>query len=184
MLFKVHTPETASEPSKDLLNKVKGKYGFIPNLVGVFAESPEVLKAYLTLETLISDSTLTPLERNIALICISVCNTCDYCVAAHTSISTMQNLPEDVIQSVRENRSISDPKLEAFRQFVRAVTDNRGRVSNDEIAAVRRAGYTNRNILEVLLILCMKTLSNYTSHIAETPLDLAFQPAKWEKAAA
>ncbi|MGD9629659.1 MAG: carboxymuconolactone decarboxylase family protein [Pyrinomonadaceae bacterium] len=184
MSFKVHTVESASERSAEILGQVRSKLGFVPNLMGVFAESPEILQAYLALSDLVDQTTLTPLERQIALIGASVTNNCDYCVAAHTAISSMQKLPADVIQAVREDRPIGDAKLEAFRTFVQTVTDNRGFVSDEEKAAFLAAGYTNQNILEVILVIGMKTLSNYTNHLAETPLDNAFEPAKWQKAAA
>lgn len=184
MSFKVHTIESASERSAEILGQVRSKLGFVPNLMGVFAESPEILQAYLALSDLVDQTTLTPLERQIALIGASVTNNCDYCVAAHTAISSMQKLPADVIQAVREDRPIGDAKLEAFRTFVQTVTDNRGFVSDEEKAAFLAAGYTNQNILEVILVIGMKTLSNYTNHLAETPLDNAFEPAKWQKAAA
>ncbi len=184
MSLQVHTIETASEKSAEILKQVKTKFGFIPNLFGVFAESPEILQAYLTLGTLVDQTTLTPLERQIAFIGTSVANSCEYCVAAHTAISSMQNLPADVIGSLRENRSITDAKLESFKKFVQAVTEKRGFVSEEEKSAFIEAGYIEKNILEVILVVGMKTLSNYTNHIAETPLDAAFEPAKWHKAAA
>lgn len=184
MSFNVHTIESAPGKSAEILGQVKSKLGFVPNLMGVFAESPEILQAYLALGELVDQTTLTPLERQIALIGASVANSCDYCVAAHTAISGMQNLPSDVIQAVREDRPIADPKLEAFRKFVQIVTDRRGNVSEVEKAAFLEAGYAKQNILEVILVIGMKTLSNYTNHVAETPLDGAFEPAKWQKAAA
>lgn len=184
MSFKVHTIETASDRLTEILKQVTAKYGILPNLMGVFAESPEILQAYLTLGELVDQTTLTPLERQIALIGASVTNNCDYCVAAHTAISSMQKLPSDVIQAVRENLPIADAKLQAFRKFVQTITDKRGLVSEGEKVAFLEAGYTEQNILEVILVVGMKTLSNYTNHIAETPLDSAFEPAKWQKAAA
>lgn len=184
MLLQVHTIETAPEKSKEILEKVKTNNGFLPNLMGVFAESPEILEAYLTLSSLVDQTTLTPTERQIALIGASISNGCDYCVAAHSTISAMQKLPNDIIQALRENRPIADAKLETFRKFVQAVTDGRGAVSETEINAFLEARYTKQNILEVILVVGMKTLSNYTNHIAETPLDSAFETAKWQKAAA
>lgn len=184
MSFNIHTIESSSDKSAEILGQVKSKLGFVPNLMGVFAESPEILQAYLALGDLVDQTTLTPLERQIALIGASVTNSCDYCVAAHTAISSMQKLPMDVIQAVRDERPIDNTKLQAFRKFVQALTDKRGFVSAEEKAAFLEAGYTNQNILEVILVVGMKTLSNYTNHIAETPLDTAFEPAKWHMAAA
>jgi len=184
MLLQVHTIETAPAKSAEKLKQVKEKFGFVPNLMGVFAESPEILQAYLTLGDLVDRTTLTPLERQIAFIGSSVTNSCNYCVAAHTALSSMQNLPAEVIESIRENRPITDAKLEALRKFVQSATEKRGNVSEEEKAAFLEAGYTKQNILEIILVVGMKTLSNYTNHIAETPLDTPFEPAKWQKAAA
>jgi AhpD family alkylhydroperoxidase len=146
--------------------------------MGVFAESPEILQAYLSLSTLFDQTTLTPLERLIVLLGVSSVNNCGYCMAAHSSMGTAQNLPDAVIQAVRNNRPIADPKLEALRQFVLAVTEKRGFIKEEELDAFLEAGYTNRNVLEVVLAVGLKTLSNYTNHIAQTPLDAAFEPAK------
>ena len=184
MSFKVHTIETAPDKSAEILKQVEARFGFLPNLMGVLAESPEILRGYLALDEFVDQTTLTPLERQIAFIGTSVTNSCDYCVAAHTAIASMQKLPGDVIQAVRENLPIADGKLEAFRKFVQAITDKRGLISEGEKAAFLEAGYTEQNILEVILVVGMKTLSNYTNNIAETPLDSAFEPAKWQKAAA
>lgn len=184
MTLQVHTIETTSAESAEILQQVKGKFGFVPNLMGVFAESPEILKAYLNLGDLVDQTTLTPLERQIAFIGTSIANSCEYCVAAHSAISSMQKLPSDVIGAIRENRPLADTKLEALRTFVHTVTNQRGFVSDEEKSAFLNAGYTKQNVLEVILIVGMKTLSNYTNHIAETPLDPAFEPAKWQKAAA
>ena len=184
MSLQVHTLETAPEKSKEILAEVKSKFGFVPNLMGVFAESPEILQAYLSLSALLDQTSLTAIERQIALLAASSINNCEYCMAAHSMPAPAQNADGDAVRAVRENRPIGDAKLEAFRQFVIAVTEKRGFVSEAEVEAFLEAGYTNRNILEVVLSVGMKTLSNYTNHIAETPLDAAFESAKWKKAAA
>jgi alkylhydroperoxidase family enzyme len=96
----------------------------------------------------------------------------------------MQGVAADVVKSVRENTPIADGKLEALRQFAYEVVEKRGFVPESIKDRFLSAGYTDRNILEVILGVGLKTLSNYTNHIAETPLDPAFEPAKWHKAAA
>ena len=184
MSFNIHTIESAPSKSAEILGQAKSKLGFIPNLMGVFAESPEILQAYLQLGDLVDQTSLTPLERQIALIGASVTNSCDYCVAAHTAISSMQKLPTDVIQAVRTGSPIADAKLEPFLRFFQLATDRRGNLSEEDKQEFLAAGHTDQNILEVILVIGMKTLSNYTNHIAETPLDSAFEPARWHKAAA
>lgn len=184
MTLKVHTIDSAPEKSAPILEEVKSKFGFVPNLMGVFAESPEALQGYLALSSLIDNTDLTPTERQIILLSTSRANECEYCIAAHTTISSMQKVPDDVVQAIRNNKPISDPKLEALRSFTEKVVTERGSVTEEDKRAFIEAGFTKRNILDVILGVSMKTLSNYTNHIAETPLDAPFEPAKWKAASA
>lgn len=184
MSFKINTIETAPEKAKPILEGAKSKLGFIPNLYGIMSESPELLKAYLSLSEMLAGTSFSPTELQTVLITASYVNNCDYCVAAHSVISSMQGVPADVIESVRGNKDIADAKLNALRKFTFEVVDKRGFVSKEAKQAFIGAGYTEKNILEVILCVGLKTLSNYTNHVAETPLDAAFETAKWTKAAA
>lgn len=96
----------------------------------------------------------------------------------------MQRIDRAVVQAVRNDGPIADAKLEALRLFTKSVVEKRGFASEEEKNGFLAAGYTDQNILEVILGVVMKTLSNYANHIAGTPLDSAFEPAKWHKAAA
>ncbi len=184
MSFQIHTTETAPEKSKEILEVVKSKLGFIPNLYAVMAESPELLQAYLSISELIDKTSFSPTERQIVLITASYVNNCDYCVAAHSVISSMQKVPNEIVAALRENRPLADGKLEALRKFAYAAIEKRGFIAEEEKQNFLAAGYTNRNILEVILAAGLKTLSNYTNHIAEIDLDPAFETARWKKAAA
>ncbi len=184
MTLTVHTIDSAPEKSAPILEEVKSKFGFVPNMMGVFAESPEALQGYLALSSLIDQTDLTPTERQIILLATSRANECEYCIAAHTTISSMQNVPSEVVQAVRDNTAIPDSKLEALRKFTEVVVEKRGIVSDEDRDAFISAGYSKRNILDVILGVSMKTLSNYTNHIADTPLDAAFEPARWKSASA
>lgn len=179
--FTVHTIETAPQESKAILEQVKGKYGFVPNLMGVFAEAPEILKAYIQLDGLIKETALTPQEQQVVLLSISYDNACDYCMAAHTGAAKQAGVDAPTIEALRNDSKISDEKLRALSTFARRVTVTRGEVSAQEIADFKAAGYTNRHVLDVILAVAIKTVSNYTNHVAETPLDKAFRPLKWEK---
>ena len=154
--------------------------GSVPNLIGVLAESPAVVEAYLTLTKIFDQSSLSPVERQVAILAISRINECDYCMAAHSVIGSMQNVPADVIQSIRNDQSIADAKLEALRTFAASVIEKRGWMSEDDVAAFRSAGYSQAQVLEVVLAASLKTLSNYANHLAETPLDDAFASRAWQ----
>ena len=93
----------------------------------------------------------------------------------------MQKVPADVVQAIRTGQPIADGKLEALRRFTAAVAATRGRPPEADTAAFLAAGYAPAHILEVILGVGMKTLSNYTNHLAGTPLDEAFAPVAWSK---
>ncbi len=177
--FIVHTKESANPKSAELLAGVEKAYGFIPNLMGVFAESPSTLGAYLSLGKLLDQSTLSATERQTAILAISRFNGCEYCVAAHSTVAGMQNVPDDVVEAIRTDQPIADARLEALRRFATAVTDRRGWVSQEDVDAFLAAGFTRAQVLEVILAAAFKTLSNYTNHIADTPLDDAFAAKAW-----
>ena len=176
--FTRHTLETAGD-SKALLEKVQSGYGFIPNLTAVMAESPALLEGYLTLAGIFNKTSLSEAERQIILMTNNRLNGCEYCMAAHTTISQMKKVPEDVITALRENTPIADPKLEALRVFAEKVNVSRGWPQESDIQALLDAGYTKRTVLEVVLGTGLKVLSNYTNHVAETPVDDAFAKNAW-----
>lgn len=174
-VFSTHTLESSPNAAKPILEAIKNKLGFIPNLYGRLAEAPNVLKAYLELDTATSSGSLSATEKQIVQICTSRINGCEYCVAAHSVISDMQKLPLDVIDAVRENRPIADAKLEALHQFTKTVVCKKGRVCENAVNEFLAAGYTHAQVLEVVLSVTQKTLSNYANHILGTPVDQAFE---------
>lgn len=178
--FKIHTLESAPKAASEVLAKAKEKYGFVPNLLGVLAESPAAVKAYLTLGGLLEQTSFTPAEQKVILLAVSSENRCEYCVAAHSTVAKMQQVPADVIEALRNGRSIADPGLQALSEFARSVVRNRGWVSKEELERFLSAGFTRAQVLEVILAVAMKTLSNYTNHLAETPLDPPFKAAAWK----
>ncbi len=177
--FTVHTLETAPEGAREALDGLKGKYGFIPNIAGVMSEAPGLLKGYLTMVEQLEGGTLSPTEQQLILLATSYENRCTYCVSAHSAIASMQHVPEDVIASLRSGAPISDPKLEALRRLTVAIVEKRGFVEDADVQAFLAAGYTRAQLLEVILGVGIKTLSNYMNHIAHTPLDDAFAPVAW-----
>lgn len=177
--FTLHTPETAPEGARDFIAGVEKKMGFVPSLYAVFAENPAVLDAYTQLSDQLAKTGLTPLEQQIVTITASVENECHFCVAAHTTISEAQGLDLTVIDAVREDRPIADPKLEALRVFTKKVVIDRGFVSDTDVDAFLVSGYDRAAVLAVILGVAMKVITNYTNHVAETPVNEAFQKHAW-----
>ena len=178
--YHIHDQNSAPEASRPLLAAVANKYGMIPNLMGIFAESPATLEAYLKLGEIFEQrSSFNAIEKQLILLAASFENECKYCMAAHSSIGRQVGMPDDVLQALREGTPIADVKLEALHSFVRKLVITRGNVSAAATSVFLAAGYTQAQVLECLLALAFKTLSNYTSHIAAPPVDAPFAKEAW-----
>lgn len=181
--FKIHTTETAPEESKELLQGAEKKLGFIPNLYGIMSEAPAALNAYNCISQNFDSSSFNSTEKQVVLLATSFVNECHYCVAVHSTVAQMQNIDDSIVSAIRNGEAIADPKLEALRNFTQVIVKNRGWISDDDIESFLSAGYSKAQLLEVIVGVVQKTLSNYINHIVQTPLDSAFEPNKWEKEA-
>lgn len=178
--FDLHTSETAPEGSLDAMAGVENAFGFLPNIYGVFAESPSVIKAYTSITQLLNRSSFSPAELQLMLLTTSAVNGCEYCVAAHTMGGKKARLDNTVIEAIRGNIPIPDPRLAKLHKFTKSVVENRGWVSPEEVDEFIQAGFTKAQVLEVVLAVSLKTISNYVNHFAETPLDEALEPLAWK----
>ncbi len=176
--------ETTSAPqgSQAILEATQEKLGTVPNLFGVLAGSPATLGAYTALDQLQSESdAFDATERQVLFMSVSFENECNYCMAAHSTLSAMQKVPAEVVTALRDGSELPTPRLEALRSFTKAVLETQGRPSEAALQAFFDAGYSSQHVLEVILGIAFKTLSNYTNHIADTPLDQGFAKNAWSK---
>lgn len=183
-LFPIHTSESAPDGAKPYLDAAQAKFGMVPNLLGVLANAPAALASYLAVSGELDGSSLTPVELQVVLITTSVENGCEYCVSVHSAIANMAKMPDDALTSLRAGEDPADPRLGALARFTRHVVADRGWVDRDEVQAFLSAGFTAPQVLEVVTGVALKTVSNYTNHLAETPLDLAFEGQRWRAPAA
>lgn len=181
--FPVYSTDSAPEAARESLAQAKRAFGFVPNLLGVLAQAPQALKAYVTLSSLFSKSSLSPTEQQVVLLTVSFENECPYCMAAHTAVAKMSGLSDEVVSALRSGEPLGDSKLEALRDFTRKIVKTRGWIGERDARQFAAAGYHEQQVLEVILGVTMKTLSNYTNHLAQTPLDHAFEAHVWRKAA-
>jgi uncharacterized peroxidase-related enzyme len=173
------TLANAPAGSKPTLKGVQKAFGFIPNLMGVFANSPEVLKGYLALDAEWSKTAFTPEERTFALLAASLENECGYCTAAHSAVAkAFLKVPSETVAAIRAGESTGDKKTDALVTLVRELVGKRGHASPASIDAFLAVGYTRNQVMEVLIAVAMKTISNYLDHINPVPLDAAFQAEK------
>ncbi|THJ08513.1 MAG: carboxymuconolactone decarboxylase family protein [Nitrospira sp. CG24C] len=180
MQFPIHTTETAPEASRATLEATAKKDGFLPNLFGVLAESPTAVQAYAAINKALEQSALSPVEQQVVALTVSATNDCAYCMGAHSAVAQMVRMPEDVLAALRDQRPLSDGKLNALRTLVLSVLHRRGWVPEEELEHFVAAGYSQRHVLDVLTIVSLKTLSNYVNHVAHTPLDAIFAAQAWK----
>lgn len=165
--FTFHTIENSSDQVKETLSGIKEVYGFVPNLFAYMAEAPTSLQAYLSLNKLITETSLTPGQQQVALLAVSLENGCGFCSVAHQAIGKMKKSNQQTIDALVANTQVEDAEDHALTQFARAVTKNRGYMSDEEINAFLDAGFNKQQILEVILIVSIKTLSNYINHLTK-----------------
>ncbi|MEO1062283.1 MAG: carboxymuconolactone decarboxylase family protein [Actinomycetota bacterium] len=182
--FTVHDTNSAPEAARGSLEQSAQAYGFVPNLHGVFAESPELLEAYKAIGEIFSRSGFDPAEQQIVLLAIKFENGCDYCMAAHSGIAAGAGVDRPTIDALRSGAELEDVRLGALVRFTRLVVQQAGWVDAADVDAFLAAGWERRHVLDVILAAAYKTMSNYTNHIARTPLDAQFSANAWTAPAA
>lgn len=153
----------------------------VPGLHAVMAEAPGLLEGYQRLHQLFLDSSFNDEEVTVVWQTINVEHACHYCVPAHTGIAKSMKVDDAITNALRNETSLPTVRLEALRDFTLAVVRGRGNVDDTAIQAFLEMGFTQRQILEVVLGCAQKVMSNYTNHIADTPIDKSFQKFAWHK---
>ena len=181
--FTLHDETTAPDDSKPLLAKSKNAFGMIPGLHAVMAEAPGLLEAYQKVHELFVNSSFDKDELTVVWQTVNVENACHYCVPAHTGIAKNMGVDDAITEALRNNTLLPNARLEALRDFTLSVVRDRGNVDESKVQAFLDAGFSKRNILEVILGYSQKVMSNYTNHLADTPVDKPFQKFAWQQAA-
>jgi len=179
--LKVHDIESAPEGSKALLENSQKSFGMIPGLHGVLAASPKILEAYQTLHQLFTETSFNNDELTVVWQAINVEHACHYCVPAHTGIAKMMKVDDAITEALRNETPLADAKLEALRTMTLTIVRNRGNVTQEDLDTFYAAGYGEQQVLEIILGLSQKVISNYTNHIAHTPVDAPFEKFAWSK---
>jgi alkylhydroperoxidase family enzyme len=181
MTFPSHDQDTAPEASKPLLAESQKAFGRLPGLHKVLAESPQAYEGYQVLHKLFTETDFDAEELTVVWQSINVENECHYCVPAHTGIAKMMKVSDEISDALRNETALPTPKLEALRTFTVKMVRSRGNVTEAEMKTFFDAGYSHRAVLDVILGMAQKTISNYVNHVAETPVDEVFQPLAWRR---
>jgi alkylhydroperoxidase family enzyme len=178
--FTLHTKDSAPEAAKPLLDNSQKAFGMVPNLHAVMAEAPTLLEGYQVLHELAQKTSFDADELTVVWQTVNVEHECHYCVPAHTGIAKNMKVSDALIEQLRNDETLSDEKLNTLKETVLAVTRGRGNIDEVQLKAFYDAGYEHQQLLEIILILAQKVMSNYTNHVADTPVDDAFQSFKWQ----
>lgn len=170
------TIETAAGPARDILASAKGRMGMVPNMYARMANSPMMLHTYAVgYDGFRSESGFTPAEQEVIFLTISQVNGCDYCIAAHGFIAErMSGVTREVMDALAARAALPDAQLQVVHSFTRHLLDTRGRPEHSETARFLAAGFTEAQVLYIVLAIAVKTISNYSNHMFATPIDAAF----------
>ncbi|QVL47498.1 MAG: carboxymuconolactone decarboxylase family protein [Thiocapsa sp.] len=168
--FQLHDLETAPHSSRAIMADMQCHGAELPNLLRTLAESPVAIDAYRQLATLLSRSSLTPLEQQVVYVTAAHANQCHYCTAPNPMLGE-DSQTDEVTAAIRHGQRLVDGRLQALRRFTATMTEHRGWVPEADVESFLRAGFTQENLLEVITGIALVTLSSYANHIAATPLD-------------
>ncbi|GLR74126.1 carboxymuconolactone decarboxylase family protein [Aliivibrio sifiae] len=178
--FTIHTIESAPAKSQPILENSFKANGMLPNLHAIMAEAPGLLEGYQTLHKLFTESSFNADELTVVWQTINVEHNCTYCVPAHTGIAHMMKVDSAITEALRNREVMPTEKLQVLHATTLLMVRNRGELSQTEMQAFFDAGFTQQQLLEIVLGMAQKVMSNYTNHIAKTPLDSAFEKFKWK----
>ncbi|MDX1493377.1 MAG: carboxymuconolactone decarboxylase family protein [Longimicrobiales bacterium] len=177
--FESFKTDEVPDKSKSMRDKIESKYGFVPNLIDGIVRSPHLLDSYMKLSENFESSSLSPKEQQVVLLTASRLNECEYCTSVHSMTAEKAGIEWNTVEKIRNREKLSDERLEALRTFTERVVKDVGSVPHDVHTQFKNAGFTKQNALDVLVGVTLKTLTNTTNHLIETPLDEQFQKRAW-----
>ena len=167
--FNVPKREEVSAQNQALFDNLEKAVGFVPNLFATYAHSENALKNYLELSN--AKTSLKTKEKEVVNLAVSEVNQCEYCLSAHTAISKMNGFTEDQILQLRAGEATFDPKLDALAKLARNVAETRGHVGPKVLENFFAAGWTKENLIDTIVLVGDKTISNYINNTTKIPVD-------------
>ena len=173
---------SASDAARRLLERSQRETRMIPNMYARMANAPALLATYQDgYSSFRTESGFSAAEQEVVFLAISREHECAYCLAAHSFVADVQSrVPRAVTDAIRDDVTIPDDKLAALAGFARHLVATRGRPTVEEANAFLRAGYSETQVLYLVLAIAVKTISNYTNHLFDTPVDGIFKAREWK----
>lgn len=156
----------ANQPLFDALTKAVGR---VPNLYAAFANSEHALGAYLGLQGF--KTSLKAKEKEVVNLVVSEVNGCDYCLSAHTAIAKMNGFTDEQALEIRSGKASFDPKLDALAKLTKSITENKGHADDALVEAFYAAGYTKENLVDTVVLVGDKIITNYLFALSDVEID-------------
>ncbi|MEM6265568.1 MAG: carboxymuconolactone decarboxylase family protein [Bacteroidota bacterium] len=172
--FAVPTKDQVSANNQAIFENLEKNVGFVPNLYAAYAYNDTALGDYLTLQN--RKSTLKAKEREIVNLVVSQVNECQYCLSAHTAIGKMNGFTDEQILEIRSGHASFDAKFDALAKFVKDITLNRSKPSPEAVEALFEAGYTEANLVDIIMVIGDKIISNFIHGTTNVPIDFPLAP--------
>jgi uncharacterized peroxidase-related enzyme len=173
-VINVPTREEVSSVNQEIFDSLKKSVGFVPNLYATIGHSNNGLSRYLAYQN--AKTSLSHKEKEAVNLIVSQVNGCVYCQSAHTVLGKMNGFNDEQILEMRKGRS-ENAKLNALVQLASDITENRGRVNTENTAAFFQQGYTNENLVDLILQISDKTAMNYLHNLTNIPVDFPLAPS-------
>jgi uncharacterized peroxidase-related enzyme len=164
--------ETDTGPSGQVYAQIKKAIGGVPNtFAAIAAHGPAALKAVLAADAVLAGGSLSKRDQETIKLVISAAGGCDYCVAAHSHLAKLAGLKPDVLKQIRESQPTGDDKRDALVGFVRKLAQSSGTVSDEDFAAIKAAGYSDAQLVEISLAFATTVFTNVFNRINDTEID-------------
>jgi uncharacterized peroxidase-related enzyme len=164
--FTFYTPENSQGEAQKILQNIEKQYGFVPNLFAYMAEAPYLIEAYIKMNELLGKSNLSNAQQQIALLAVSAYNNCEFCKVAHRAFGKMHKASNQTLMAIVDGTEIEDQKDRALVAMLHSILDNRGWVKDEDLDAFFAAGFDKKNVYDLILVVSIKTLSNYSNHLS------------------
>lgn len=173
-MSRIETPalDTATGDTAEVYARIKKMAGSIPNtFAAIGAHGPAALQAILNADAVLAGSSLTKQDQETIKLVVSVAAGCEYCVAAHSLLGKMAGLPQEVLKALRDGQPTGDDKRDALARFVAVLTRTRGTIPEAAFNAIKHAGYTDAQLVEISLAIAVTVFTNVFNRINDTVVD-------------
>ncbi len=175
--FNIPKREEVSSNNQAIFDNLEKAVGFVPNLFATYAHSENALGNYLNLSN--AKTSLKTKEKEVVNLAVSEVNNCVYCLSAHTTIGKMNGFTDEQILELRAGEASFDNRLDALAKLAKNITENRGATSPEVLENFFEAGWTKENLIDTIVLVGDKTISNYINNTTEVPVDFPIaQPLK------